>query len=119
MDAPLCPGCRERDARIAALEAEVAALKALVLELQAKLHDLTRTPPAPRDPLPLPPAPPKKKTGRRRGGQPGHPPHLRQLLPADRVNEVIELVPATCRHCQAALPTAAGPADPPPRRHRH
>ncbi len=118
METPYCPGCRERDARIAALEAEVAALKAQVVELTEKLHDLMRQPPAPRGLAQLPPGPPKKKTGRSRGGQPGHPPHLKQLLPADRVSEVVTLVPKHCQHCQAVLPAQAGPKDPQPKRHQ-
>ncbi len=118
MEVPACPGCRERDARIAALEATVAALKAQVEELSAKLHDLMRQPPTPRGPSAMPQAPPKKKSGRRRGGQPGHPPHLRQLLPAERVAHVVALVPAACQRCQAVLPTQPSPGDPEPKRHQ-
>ncbi len=118
MEAPHCPGCRERDARIATLIAEVAALKGQVENLSAKLHDLTHPPPAPRGPVELPAAPAKKKTGQARGGQPGHPPHLKQLLPAERVNEVVRFVPEYCGHCQAPLPAQAGPKDPEPRRHQ-
>src|SRR5271154_1046382 len=111
MDAPECPGCRERDGRIVALEARMQ-------ELEAKLHDALRQPPAPRGPAALPAAPAKKKTGRRRGGQPGHPPHLRQLLPPERVSDVVAFVPHQCEHCQAPLPTQADPHDPEPRRHQ-
>lgn len=118
MQAPHCPGCRERDARIAALEREVAALKAQIEELTNKLHDLTRQPPTPRGPTALPPAPPKKKTGRPRGGQAGHPPHLKQLLPPERVGCVVPVVPLQCSACRAPLPAAAGPNDPPPKRHQ-
>ena len=34
MDGPACQGCRERDARIAALEAQVAELRDLASELR-------------------------------------------------------------------------------------
>jgi transposase len=128
METPVCPGCRERDARIAALEAEVArlaplerevaALKAQVQELLQKLHDLTRPPTPPRAPADLGKAPAKKPTGRKPGGQPGHPPHLKQLLPPERVNHLVTYVPEHCEHCQSALPPEAGPNDPPPVRHQ-
>jgi transposase len=111
MEAPECPGCRERDARIAALEARMQ-------ELEAKLHDATRQPPVPRGPAALPAAPAKKKTGRRRGGQPGHPLHLRQLLPSERVSEIVRFVPRKCEYCHASLPIPASPHDPEPRRHQ-
>jgi transposase len=106
-----CPGCRERDARIAALEAKVA-------ELEGRLHDLTKPPLPPRPAPVLPKAPPKQPTGKKPGGQPGHPPHLKQLVPPDRVNKTVPYVPATCAHCQTPLPQDAGPDDPPPVRHQ-
>ena len=37
MAGPSCPGCQERDARIAVLERQVAGLRATVRELQARL----------------------------------------------------------------------------------
>jgi transposase len=118
MDAPECPGCRERDARIAALEARLQDLEAKLHDLEAKLHDALRPPPAPRGPAIQPAAPGKKKTGRRRGGQPGHPPHLRQLLPPERVSEVVLFIPDQCEHCRGSLPGQASPHDPEPRRHQ-
>ena len=111
MDVPQCPGCRERDERIASLEARVD-------ELTQKLHDLTRPPAAPRSPAPVPKAPAKQPSGKKPGGQPGHPPHLKQLVSAERVNHVVPYVPTTCEHCQATLPGNAGPEDPPPTRHQ-
>jgi transposase len=66
----------------------------------------------------LPPAPSKKPTGRKPGGQPGHPPHLRQLLAPERVHQFVPFVPATCVHCAAPLSAQAGPHDPEPTRHQ-
>jgi len=40
-----------------------------------------------------------KPSRRKPGGQPGHCGHGRGLVPANRVNQVIELFPARCRHC--------------------
>src|SRR5436305_1352309 len=73
MGTPACPGCRERDARIAALEQQVAELQATVRELLARLGNNaansgippSANPPGAPKPVVKPPSP------RRRGGQPG------------------------------------------------
>jgi transposase len=114
MGIPECPGCRERDARIAALEARVLELEGQVRDLLDKLK-----PPAPPRPAPgLPPAPAKKVTGRKAGGQPGHPPYLKDRLPPERVNHVVQFVPERCHKCAARLPQEPGPHDPPPTWHQ-
>jgi transposase len=109
MEQPSCPGCRERDERIAALEERVTALEA---RLQALI------PPPPRPGAALPKGPPKKATGKRPGGQPGHPPHLKILVPPERVTETIVYRPTTCDHCRHPLPQEASANDPPPLRHQ-
>jgi transposase len=110
-----CPGCVRRDARIAELEASVRELAGRLKDLEAKLAGkVPEARPAPD----LPPAPAKKATGRKPGGQAGHPPHLRQLLPPERVSETIRFLPPTCTHCAAPLPEDAGPHDPEPTRHQ-
>ena len=48
-----------------------------------------------------PPAPP---TGRARGGQPGHVAHQRAVVPAERVDHIIDHWPTACAHCAAPLP---------------
>lgn len=111
MEQPECPGCRERDARIAALEAKVA-------EGEARWHDLTKPPLPPRPAPALPKGPAKKPTGKKPGGQPGHPPHLKTLAPPERVNEFVRFIPSVCAHCQTVLPQEAGANDPPPVRHQ-
>ena len=120
MDMPACPGCRERDARIAALERRVAELEALVRDLLAKLNKNSSNSSTPPSANPLGAAKPvvKKKSRRRPGGQPGHPPHLKELLPPERVKQTFVFVPPRCTHCAAALPQEAGPNDPPPTRHQ-
>jgi hypothetical protein len=111
MSEPQCQGCRE-------LLQRVAELEAIVRDLQARLGLNSRNsslPPS-ANPLGTPPHTKKKKSKRRRGGQPGHPPHLKELLPPERVAEVQPFLPRHCEHCSAALPTQPGPDDPPPTR---
>ena len=118
MDAPACPGCRERDARIAELEQRVAALEAQVRALLARLganSSNSSLPPSANPPGANKPVR-KKKSGKKRGGQPGHPPRLKQLLPPERVDHVEAFVPSECEKCQAPLPAAATPGDPEPTR---
>ncbi len=118
MKVPACPGCRERDGRIASLEGRVAELEALVRDLTARLgiNSSNSSVPPSANPLDAPKPVVKKPTGRKPGGQPGHPPHLKQLLPPERVKDFIPFFPSHCDNCQAALPAQAGPDDPPPNR---
>jgi len=60
------------------------------------------------------PQPPKRKSKRRRGGQPGHEKHARALIPSDQCDEVHRLRPTECRRCGEKL---AG-NDPEPLRHQ-
>jgi transposase len=45
----------------------------------------------------------KGKSRRKPGGQPGHRGHWRGLALADRVDQVIDLLPDRCRHCDCSL----------------
>jgi transposase len=111
MDPSACPGCIEREARIAALERRLA-------DLEARLNtnsSNSSTPPS-ANPLGAPKPVRKPKSKRKRGGQPGHPPHLKELLPPERVTRTRTLVPEHCSQCQAPLPPLAGPHDPEPKR---
>jgi transposase len=46
----------------------------------------------------------RRKKGRRKpGGQPGHRGHWRGLAPLSRVDQVVELFPSKCRHCDSGL----------------
>lgn len=87
-------------------------------ELEGRLNDLTEPPAPPRGAAALPKGPAKQPTGNKPGGQPGHPPHLRALLPPERVQHTVTYVPETCAHCHEPLPKEAGPGDPPPVRHQ-
>jgi transposase len=43
------------------------------------------------------------KSRRKPGGQPGHPGRYRPLVPAERVDAIVDLAPDTCRHCAHRL----------------
>jgi len=56
----------------------------------------------------------RKGSGRKRGGQPGHPGSGPELLPSERVDEVVEHHPQACRRCGTLLQGE----DPEPLRHQ-
>jgi transposase len=92
-------------------------LEAQVRDLLAKLKTNatnSSTPPS-ANPLGADKPVKKKKSKRQRGGQPDHPPHLKQLLPPERVTDTKHFVPQECAGCHAELPREAGPDDPPPK----
>ena len=66
MGTPDCPGCRELTARVLELEEQVRMFEAQLRDLMDKLKSPTKKPFEP-----LPPAPAKKATGKKPGGQPG------------------------------------------------
>jgi transposase len=112
MDVPQCPGCRERDARIAELERRLSALEA-----RLKTNSSNSSTPPSANPLGAkPPVTKKKKKKRRRGGQTGHSPYLKQLFPAEQVTRTKAFLPGVCHGCQAPLPREASAGDPEPKR---
>ena len=80
--------------KVEALEAEVKELRE---KLKTNSNNSSRAPS--QDPFRAfrhrPPS------GRKPGGQPGHPGHQRVLVPADQVHEMIELLPSICPHCSS------------------
>jgi transposase len=89
---------------ILALEARVAALEATVQELMERVQQDSRT--SSRPPSSDPPERQRSRrqpSGRRRGGQPGHPGRTRTLVPEEEVNVVIPLKPEHCARCQQPL----------------
>jgi transposase len=101
---------------IAALEQRIAQLEARVRELEALLarNSGNSSCPPSSDPPGAPPPTRPKRTGRRRGGQPGHAKHTRDLLPPERVTRTIVVKPPACRRCGDAL----SGDDPEPYRHQ-
>jgi transposase len=95
------------------LRGEVAGLRQQVADLRARLGQNSQNssrPPSSDGPA-VKRRPPPEGSGRRRGAQPGHPPHRRPLLPAD---EEVPRKPTACRRCGEPL---AG-SDPEPLRHQ-
>src|SRR3954463_6925129 len=94
-------------AYLEALEVLVVARETRIAALEARLRQDSST--TSRPPSSDPPktqaqrrAPPRTKGDgepRRRGGQPGHPGHHRELLGEERVDQVVEVTPEACRGC--------------------
>jgi transposase len=87
----------ERDKKIAELERKLA------LRLQ---NSTTSSKPPSSDGLAgeqRPRGNRRKKARRKPGGQPGHRGHWRGLAPLSRVDQVIEVFPPKCRHCDSRL----------------
>lgn len=104
--------------QIRVLTDQVAQLKAENAQLRDQIHELSGKSSGKQPPSRIIPevkrSPPQAPSGKKRGGQPGHPPHRRTLLPADRVRQTIPCRPPACRRCGARL---AGD-DPQPLRHQ-
>jgi transposase len=111
MDGLPCPGCKERDALIAVLEERVSAL-----ERRLKINSSNSSTPPSANPLGAKPPVKKKKRKRSRGGQTGHPPHLKQLFPPEQVTRTKVFVPESCSDCHEPLPREASANDPEPKR---
>lgn len=96
-------------------QAIIRILLAKIEQLEARLSKTPRNsslPPSTEHPHAKPPR--KGSTGKKPGGQPGHPKHERALVPVEECQAVIPLIPETCRRCGKPL---AG-SDPEPRRHQ-
>jgi transposase len=93
-----------------ALQAESAVLHERVGELEARLgqNSANSSRPPSSDPPQRAARPKAPRSGRRRGGQPGHRGVHRALLPVAQVDEVVVVVPGRCRHCGQPLPEPAG-----------
>lgn len=103
-------------------QAIIRLLLAKIAELEARIVDLEGGRKNPRNSS-LPPsaqhpharsAPRKKKSKKKRGGQPGHSKHERPLLPTKQCDDVQPLKPNECRRCGTQL----SGCDPQPLRHQ-
>ena len=87
-----------------ALEAKVNTLQEQVRTLEEQLKQTSRN--SSRPPSSDPPQSQRRKrprSGRRRGGQPGHRGQTRTLIPVEEVNQVVSIKPEQCTGCHAPL----------------
>ena len=83
--------------RIAKLEAQVQEL-----ERGRKTPQNSSLPPSTQHPH-VRPQPPRHKSKKKRGGQPGHEKHERPLIPTDECDDMQPLKPTECRRCGTKL----------------
>jgi transposase len=99
--------------QIGQLLEQVTALTARVAELTERLGQNSRNshlPPSSDSPGAGGKAGgPRPKSGRPRGGQRGHRGSRRELVAADKVDDVVDLYPAECESCWTALPEQPDP----------
>ena len=100
----------EKDEIIAQQAARIAELEKRVTQLEQSLREykelLSRnsqnsSKPPSKDERKYPKR--KAKSGRKRGGQPGHPKHQRPMVPSEQVDEVVSEMPKCCDHCHGPL----------------
>jgi len=107
----------EAQAIIRLLLAKIAELEARIEQLEQQAKGKTpqnsSLPPSTQHPHARP-QPPRRKSKRKRGGQPGHEKHERPLIPTNQCNQVQPLRPTQCRRCGAKL----SGSDPQPLRHQ-
>lgn len=92
-------------------EQRIATLEADVRELTARLNQTSQNsskPPSSDGPH-VKRKPPQPSSGRQPGGQPGHTPHQRALVPIEQVDAVITCKPGQWRRCGQSL-TGSDPA---------
>ena len=92
----------------AAVRAVIERLERRIAELEAQLkQNSTNSSKPPSSDFPGVVREPKKPTGKKRGGQAGHPGHFRARIPEDRVNHTLPHRPEMCRGCGESLADAA------------
>ena len=94
----------------ATLRAQNAVLQQRIRDLEARLgqNSSNASRPPSSDPLHVPPQRRARRSGRKRGGQPGHRGAYRALLPAEQVDKIVTVVPDRCRNCRQPFPEPAG-----------
>ncbi len=112
LDAEMTPAVR---AFVGLLLDRIAKLEARVEELERgrKTPQNSSLPPSTVHPH-AKPVSTKRKSKKKRGGQPGHKKHERPLIPAEECDEVKPLKPTECRRCGEKL----SGSDPEPLRHQ-
>ncbi len=92
-------------ALVDSLKGRIAELERRVGDLEArlKLNSTNSSKPPSSDPIGFKRKPPTPPSGRKRGGQPGHPRAQRRLVPPEKVRTITECRPTDCRRCGHAL----------------
>jgi transposase len=91
----------------AAILAVIASLENRIADLEARLNQNSTN--SSKPPSTDPPAvkvkrrPPDPASGRKRGGQPGHPRHTRALVPPEQLRDTFEIKPTHCGGCGSPL----------------
>src|SRR3954467_751115 len=73
------------------------------LEARLKLNSTNSSKPPSSDPIGFKRKPPARRSGRKRGGQPGHRRAQRRLVPPEKVRTTTDRRPTDCRRCGHAL----------------
>ena len=99
---------------VLSLLSQLQTLQTQVSDLQAQLkqHSGNSSRPPSSDPPRVLPRPAQAPSGRKRGAQPDHPGHHRELVPPEQVSELVVHRPHACPHCQQGLPDALPPTGP-------
>ncbi len=99
---------------VLALLTQLQHLQTQVADLQAQLtqHSGNSSRPPSSDLPNAAPRPAQAPSGRKRGAQPDHPGHHRELVPPDQVSELVVHRPRACPHCQQGLPDDLPPTGP-------
>lgn len=83
----------------------IQLLLAKIADLEERLNKNSHNsskPPSSDGPA-VKPAPPKPVTGKKPGGQPGHPKQSRTMIPTAECDRVVPCFPAACRNCSKPL----------------
>lgn len=108
---PSKPTYAELEAETRALRELVAAQQAMIAQLQEQVRGLAErtsrhsgnsSKPPSSDP-PWRQRPQKPPSGKKRGGQPGHPGKYRRLEPPSAVDHLVVCAPDSCGHCGAGF----------------
>jgi transposase len=100
----------------AAIIALVQSFEQRIAALEARLsqNSSNSSRPPSTEPLHIQRQPPRPASKRRRGGQPGHERHTREVVPPERLTSAVEIRPHACSGCGHALDGH----DPDPVRHQ-
>jgi len=95
-----CPNCQRLERLVARQQMEIAELRARLEQLEARARQNSRNsskPPSSDPPdTPVQPGPKRRK---KRGARKGHAPHLKELLPPEKVNRSLVIEPDVCPAC--------------------